>query len=158
MYRNVLVLLYNCFLEPFHENGNICKDLVGTDECMASVAHVTEVNKETMVDTKKISSITSCLVSTATQHKNLPLPLCNYIVPLAASYWNRLKPGTYTCRCLGRALCYAIPRPAGDSFCYNAQLSYKIRHQPKTWVSLPLGHKTGLLRSPRPILGWMSPF
>ena len=45
-----------------------------------------------------------------------------------------------------------------DFFCYNAQLSYELRHQPKIWVFLPLGHKIGLLRSPWPILGWMSPF
>ena len=42
-------------------------------------------------------------------------------------------------------------------FPYNAQPPYKIRHQIKFWVPQLLGHKIGLLRCPRPILGWMSP-
>ena len=45
----------------------------------------------------------------------------------------------------------------GGFFSYNAQPPYKMGHQIKFWVPQLLGHKIGLLRCPRPILGWMSP-
>ena len=52
----------------------------------------------------------------------------------------------------------AVDLGRGRFFSYNAQPPYKMGHQIKFWVPQLLGHKIGLLRCPRPILGWISPF
>ena len=71
-YHQVLRLLFERCLQPFFEQDNVRKDLTGSDEFMASVAHAVEVNKDKMVDMQTFQ-FNYKLTCVATQLKNLPL-------------------------------------------------------------------------------------
>ena len=92
-YQKTMAFLYTSVLEPFYTGPSARKDLSGTEEFMASVEHTVDVNKASIVDMKTLQ-FNYKLYWVATQKKNLPLPPCKYIIPLAHAYWNRVKPGS----------------------------------------------------------------
>jgi hypothetical protein len=92
-YQKTLAFLYNSVLEPFYASACPRKDLTGTEEFISSVEHAVNVNKASIVDMKTLQ-FNYKLYRVATQKKNLPLPTCKYIIPLAYAYWNRVKPGS----------------------------------------------------------------
>ena len=92
-YHQVLRLIFDRCLKPFYANSSPRKDLSASKEIMATIERAVEVNKETVVDMDTFQF--NCkLFRTATQKKNLPLPPCKWIGPLAAASWNRVKPGS----------------------------------------------------------------
>ena len=95
-YRETLELISGMCLEPFHRatGAEIQKDLTGSEDFVAAVKHAVEVVNAASVVDMKTFNFNLKLHRVATQAKNLPLPPCKYIIPLAHSYWNRVKGGS----------------------------------------------------------------
>ena len=92
-YHQVIRLLFERCLQPFFDQENVRKDLTGSDEFMASVAHAVEVNKDKIVDMQTFQFLYK-LTRVATQLKNFSLAPSKGILPLSHAYWNRVKPGS----------------------------------------------------------------
>ena len=95
-YHKTLELISGMCLEPFHRatGAELRKDLTASEDFMAAVKHAVEVVNVASVVDMKTFNFNLKMHRVATQLKNLPLPPCRYIVPLAHAYWNSVKGGS----------------------------------------------------------------